>query len=81
MRLYRIINIKISCLRSVRRTFLICMCLVLFSGCQKTNAEKIMFIQRNIKKTDDKIMAKQKNQLIVPDFVRDGRIDIDEYTE
>ena len=81
MRLYRIINIKISYLRSVRRTFLICMCLVLFSGCQKTNAEKIMFIQRNIKKTDNKIIAKQKNQLIVPDFLKNGKIDIDEDAE
>ena len=57
------------------------MCLVLFSGCQKTNAEKIMFIQRNIKKTDNKIMAKQKNQLIVPDFFFFFKIDIDEDAE
>ena len=80
MILYRIINIKMGCFGFIR-TFLICVLFVLLTGCQKTNAEKITFIQRNIKKTDNKIMAKQKNQLIVPDFLKNGKIDIDEDAE
>ena len=80
MILYRIINIKMGCFGFIR-AFLICALFVLLTGCQKTNAEKITFIQRNIKKTDNKIMAKQKNQLIVPDFLKNGKIDIDEDAE
>ena len=80
MILHHIINIKMGCFGFIR-AFLICVLFVLFAGCQKTNAEKITFIQRNIKKTDNKIMAKQKNQLIVPDFLKNGNIDIDEDAE
>ena len=79
MILHHIINIKMGCFGFIR-TFLICVLFVLLTGCQKTNAEKITFIQRNIKKTDNKIMAKQKNQLIVPDFLKNGEINIEEET-
>ena len=79
MSLHCISSIKVGYF-DVMRICLICIGLVFCSGCQKTNAEKITFIQRNIKETDDKIMAKQKNQLIVPNFLKNGEINFEEET-
>ena len=45
--------------------------IALFSvSCEKTDAQKKAFIQKNIKKTNEKI-AKKYGKLIIPDFISD----------
>lgn len=48
--------------------------IVLFGvSCEKTDAQKKAFIQKNIKKTNEKI-AQKHGKLIIPDFLNDENV-------
>ena len=72
------INIYVCKIPFAKVFILMSICILLSSGCEMSNTKKIAFIKQNKQKTDDKIMAKQKNQLIVPDFLKNGEINIEE---
>ena len=42
-------------------------------SCEKTEAQKKVFIQQNIKKTNEKV-AKKHGQLIIPDFLSNENV-------
>lgn len=75
-----VINIfNVLCL--VKMFCLLCLCVMTFSGCELSNSKKITFIKNNKQKTDEKIMKKQKNPLIVPEFLKSENLEFDDYTE
>ena len=48
------------------------------SGCEYSNAKKIAFIKQNQQATNERIEAKQKNNLVIPHILKEKRMLIDE---
>lgn len=61
---------------SIKNIFLIFISVVFVANCSHTKGEKKQFIEKKIQKTIDK-NAKKHNELIIPQFLLDGKYKID----
>lgn len=70
---------KFNVISSVISSFIFLFVLICAaSGCEYSNAKKIAFIKQNQQATNERIEAKQKNNLVIPHILKEKRMLIDE---